>query len=800
MTTISLWFFIVFSLFYFRASSYVWAISSVIAYSLTIKYVGFGIAGLIITILAVVLLPIYIPFVRYKIISIFFQKFSDQLPKISKTEQEAINAGDCGWEKNLLIGSPSWKDLHTGKKHTLTTDEQKFIEGPVAELLDMSDDWDITYKKATIDDEIWDFMKQNGFFGIIIPKEYGGLGFSSWGLSRVFLTLYTKSVTVATTVSVPNSLGPAELLMHYGTTEQKKYYLPRLASGKEIPCFALTSQEAGSDASSMQDFGIVTHGEFEGKRVLGIKLNWNKRYITLAPVATLLGLAFKLYDPDSLIGDTTDIGITCALIPTDLSGVTTGRRHMALNTPFQNGPTSGKDVFIPMNYVIGGMEMVGKGWKMLMECLATGRAISLPSSAVGESQQILLATSSYVVAREQFNLPIGYFEGIQEPLARIAAKTYMIDALFHFTVGIIQDGVKASVASAITKYHATELAREIINDAMDIHGGKGICIGPRNYLFSAYQSTPISITVEGSNILTRSLIIYGQGLIRSHPYVLDELDAIANNEVKKLDRLLCKHLSHGLYNFCRAFVYSITCGYFIRPPRVRLSTYYKRLSRYCIYLALLSDLILLIYRANFKRKESLSGRLGDVLSYAYLGSAILKKYKEDGELPKELPLVTWSMDYICFKIERSLKAVIDNLPTFWLRFGLKLLIFPYGRQAKYPTDKLNTKVSQLFLEPGIAREKATRFAYTKDNFNGTIAGLNALFFKLHDAKDIYKKLRLAKKSKKIRQTITLKQFDEALALKVITKQEHAVLTEIEALRSEVIAVDDFDFDAFTRTN
>jgi acyl-CoA dehydrogenase len=798
MLWIILWFLTVFVLSFVKAASSIWLISCFIVYLLMIKFIGMSIISFLVTGILIILLPLFIPFIRRQILFFLINKFNNLFPKISKTEQEAINAGDCGWEKAILTGNPNWNELHKIPKLALTDDEIAFIEGPVKELMSMIDDWQIMFRYADIPEEIWDFMKKKGFFGLIIPKKYGGLEFSPLGISKIFSILYTKSIVVATTVSVTNSLGPSELLQHYGTLEQQEYFLPRLATGKDIPCFALTSEFAGSDATSMLDFGNICYGQHKGQKTLGIKLNCSKRYITLAPVATLIGLAFKLYDPNHLIGDKKYIGITCVLIPASTPGIEIGRRHYPMFAPFQNGPIQVRDVFVPIDSVIGGKDMLGKGWGMLMESLASGRAISLPAGAVGQSQQALMATSAYALIREQFNMPISNFEGIQEVLARITANTYMIDALNDFTISIVQSGVQASVGSAISKYHTTEIARRIIKDSMDIHGGKAICIGPKNYLFATYLSTPISVTVEGANILTRSLIIFGQGLVRCHPYILDELSAVENKEIRRLDTLLCKHLSHGMYNFCRSIAYALTAGYFIKSPSKRFKKYYKRLSRYSIYLAFISDLVLLIYQGSFKRKESLSGRLSDVLSYIYIGTAVLKKYYDENELSEEIPLIEWIMEYLCYEVEQKFCDIISNLGNPFLRYGLYYLLFPYGKYTKIPTDSLDSLVASLVLKPTETRKKLIKLSCTEEANNEQYYNLNKLFNGIHTESKVYKKIKNAKKSNTITKSDPFEVVEQAFDKHVINEDEKCRLIELEKLRQMIIKVDDFDFNELRR--
>lgn len=795
MEYVILWLSLTLLLFYMRASAPVWAIVTIFVYLTIIKYVEYSFVKTFISALLLIFMAFYIKSIRIYLFKVSLGRIKETIPKISQTEKEAIDAGECGFEKQILQGKPKWRELHMQQYAQLTKEEQSFVAGPVNELLLMLNDWEIMQNSGDLPEPIWEFIKANGFLGMIIPKEYGGLGFSTMAIGQIFTNLYARSTTAATTISVPNSLGPGELLVHYGTQQQRDYYLPRLANGEEIPCFALTSAYAGSDASSMIDNGVVCYGNFKGKKVIGINLNWQKRYITLAPIATLLGLAFKLFDPDNILGDKTNIGITCALIPTNLEGVEIGNRHNPMHTPFHNGPTSGKDVFIPLDYVIGGEEMIGKGWRMLMENLATGRAISLPASALGLASHVLAATSSYVVSREQFNLPIGKFEGVQESVAKIVAYTYMIDATYHFTISTIQSGVQAAIASAICKYHTTELSRKIINYAMDIHGGKGICIGPRNYLFAGYQGTPIGITVEGSNILTRSLIIFGQGLIRCHPYVLDELDAIKKQDYKKLDNLICKHSGYFLYNFSRSVVYSMTAGYFIKSPSRRLKKYYKRMSKYSIHLAFVSDLVLLIYQGSFKRKESLSGRLADVLSYIYMGSSVLKKYYEEGESKEEIYILEWVMDDICYTIEQKFYDIIGNLPNVIFRKFIHLLLFPYGKYSRIPTDNLDKEVCNLVMKPSKIRDRLTRYAYYKGD-NNPLSELKDLFELLNIHSKLYGRFKsYCKKFQETEKNI-FNKLELAVKEECITEKERDILLKIENLRQSVIKVDDFSPDEF----
>ena len=564
---------------------------------------------------------------------------------------------------NLFRGNPNWSRLHNYPQPRLSAQEKAFLEGPVEEVCGMVDDWQTTHEIADLSPEVWQFLKDNKFFAMIIKKKYGGLEFSAFAQSRVLQKLTGVSSVLASTVGVPNSLGPGELLQEYGTKEQQDYYLPRLATGEEIPCFALTGPEAGSDAGAIPDTGVICRQVFEDKEVLGIKLNWDKRYITLAPVATVLGLAFKLEDPDGLLGETKELGITCALIPTNMDGITIGRRHFPLNVPFQNGPTQGKDVFVPLDYIIGGSEMAGHGWRMLVECLSVGRAITLPSNSAGGIKTAALATGAYSRIRRQFKLPIGKMEGVEEPLARIGGNAYLMDAVTTMSTGAIDLGEKPSVISAISKYHLTEKMRSSIIDAMDIHGGKGICMGPNNYLARGYQGAPIAITVEGANILTRSLIIYGQGAIRCHPYVLAELEAANESNPEKalddFDHALFGHIGFSISNISRSLWCSLTGAHLLPAPfNDESKRYYQLLTRFSSNLAMLSDVAMLALGADLKRRERISARLGDVLSHLYLASACLKRFNDEGRQADDLPLLKWAVEDSLYNIQVAIDALL----------------------------------------------------------------------------------------------------------------------------------------------
>lgn len=661
--------------------------------------------------------PLNLPELRRRVLSEPLRaRIRELLPPMSETEREAIEAGTVGWEAELFRGDPDWGALLGGEAPRLSDEEQAFLDGPVEELCRMLDNWDISARRNDLPPEVWTFIKENRFFGIIIPKEYGGLGFSAHAHSQVVMKVCSRSPTAGVTVMVPNSLGPAELLLQYGTDAQKDHYLPRLADGREVPCFALTGPFAGSDATAIPDTGIVCRGEHEGRQVLGLRTSWEKRYITLGPVATVLGLAFKAYDPDGLLGDELELGITCALIPTDTPGVEIGARHDPLGTAFQNGPNAGRDVFIPLDWVIGGQEGVGRGWTMLMECLSTGRGVSLPALGAAGGKFCSRYTGAYARVRRQFRLPIGRFEGIEEPLARIAARTYMMDAARLLTLSALDAGEKPSVASAMLKHFNTEGNREVVNDAMDVHGGRGICEGPSNYLAPAYRGVPVAITVEGANILSRSMIVFGQGAIRCHPYLVTEMNAARDDDAERgareFDRALFRHLGYATANAARALVYGLSRAA-LAPSPVPGPTgrFYRRLARMSAAFAFVADLALLLLGGELKRKEKLSGRFADALIHMFVCSAVLKRFENMGRPQDDLPLVEWSVKYCLYRTQDALDEILRNYPVTWIGIALRWMVFPLGRRFRYPNDRLGHRVAQIVLEPSAARDRLTAGMY-----------------------------------------------------------------------------------------
>jgi len=721
--------------------------------------------------------------------------FKRIMPEMSSTEQEALDAGTTWFEADLFRGKPDWNKLHNYPQPRLSAEEQAFLDGPTEELCSLCDDWTTTHVLADLEPKVWEYMKDKKFFAMIIKKEYGGLNFSAYAQSRVLQKLSSVSAVLASTVGVPNSLGPGELLQHYGTKEQKDHYLPRLVTGEEIPCFALTSPEAGSDAGAIPDFGIVCKGEFEGEEVLGMKLTWDKRYITLAPVATVLGLAFKLQDPDHLIGDVEELGITCALIPTDIEGVITGRRHFPLNVPFHNGPTQGNEVFVPLSFIIGGAEMAGQGWRMLVECLSVGRAITLPSNSAGGVKSIALATGAYSRIRRQFKIPIGKMEGVQEPLARIGGNAYLMDAVTTLSTGAIDLGEKPSVVSAISKYHLTEKMRQCVADAMDIHGGKGVCMGPSNYLARAYQGAPIAITVEGANILTRSMIIYGQGSIRCHPYVLAEIEATRNENateaLEDFDHALFGHIGFAISNITRSVWYSFTGARLQRTPfSDETSRYYQLLNRFSANLAMLSDISMGTMGGDLKRKERISARLGDILSYLFLSSATLKRFNDEGRQAEDFPLVQWALEDSLYKIQEAIDDLICNFPNKVVGVFLRATIFPLGMWLKKPSDVTDQKVADILQTPSEARTRIGQGQFLKREASNPLGQLEETLEDILACEPIFTKACKAL-GKRLPFYRLDKVAEEALAAEVITQDEADLLCKAEIGRKAAIDVDDF---------
>ena len=727
----------------------------------------------------------------------FLRSYRRLLPSMSATEREALDAGTVWWDGELFTGGPDWQKLMSAKPPTLNEAEQAFLDGPCEDLCAMLDDWDITHVRADLPPEVWSFIKSNGFFAMIIPKRYGGLEFSAYAHSCVLVKIASRSGTASSTIAVPNSLGPAELLLHYGTDAQKNHFLPRLARGEEVPCFALTGPRAGSDAASIPDTGVICKGRWQGADIIGIKLNFSKRYITLAPVATVVGLAFRLFDPERLMGDVEDLGITCALIPRDTPGVSIGRRHFPLNVAFQNGPIQGVDVFVPIDAIIGGFALAGQGWRMLVEQLSVGRCISLPSNATGGAQAAVYASAAYARIRRQFNMPIGRFEGIEQVLARMAARTYIMDAARSVTAGAIDGGEKPSVPSAMLKYHTTEFGRMIANDAMDVHGGKGICLGPNNYLGRGYQIVPVAITVEGANILTRSLIIFGQGAVRCHPFVLREMNAARNPDhdagVLEFDRALMGHVGFAISNAARSAILGLTLARFTRVPQTGATArYFQHVNRYSASFALATDVAMLALGGYLKKKETLSARLGDVLSAMYLASMVLKHHENQGRLPEDLPLVEWACRSLLYQAQEQLHLFLRNFPNRPLAAFMRLLIFPRGLTYFPPSDRLGRDIADLIMHPTAARERLSRDIYKTQESHNPAGLLQEALILSTMAESLEKRIRVdGIKTGRIDALDLPGQISQALHAGILSEAEAAVLRDYDAKVSKLLAVDDF---------
>ena len=733
-----------------------------------------------------------------------FSIYRKILPQMSDTEREALEAGSVWWEGELFRGNPNWAQLHAYPKPVLTAAESDFLNNEVNEACRLVQDWKATHTDYDMTPETWQYLKDKGFFGMIIPKKYGGLEFSAYAHSQVVTKLSTRSSALGVAVMVPNSLGPAELLLHYGTEAQKSHYLPRLAKGLEIPAFALTSPWAGSDAAAIPDVGIVCKGQWQGQEVLGMRVTWDKRYITLAPLCTILGLAFRLYDPDGLLGDQKDVGITCALVPHDHPGVDIGRRHFPLNAVFMNGPTRGKDVFMPLSFIIGGPSQAGRGWRMLMECLAAGRSISLPSSNTGMAKLTARTVGAYARVRSQFKMAVGKFEGVEEALTRIGAYTYIMDAARSLTAGAIDLGEKPSVASAIVKYHVTEMARKVVNDGMDVIGGKGICLGPSNFLGRAYQQVPVGITVEGANILTRSLILFGQGAVRCHPYVLKEMQAAkltdAAQGLRAFDAALFGHIRFTLGNGLRALGHGLTGAYFASVPAnvaPDVKRYYRQLTRVSASFAFVSDVSMLVLGGGLKRREKLSARLGDILSQMYLASAALKRYHDDGQPQADAPLLHWSVQNALVQAQSAFDGVLTNFPNRWIAGLLRVVMFPLGQHQSLPSDDSGHAVAKLLITPSATRDRLTADCYLPAHINEPVGALEHALVATIDAEPLDAKVRAADKRGLFENNPLANVRDMARAafeVGAVTSTEYELLQHRDKLRDIVVHVDDFAFD------
>ncbi|MEZ5924368.1 MAG: acyl-CoA dehydrogenase [Hyphomicrobiaceae bacterium] len=720
------------------------------------------------------------------------------LPSVSDTEQQALDAGTVGWDAELFSGTPDWIKLRAVPPIVLTPEERAFLDGPTEELCRMVDDWQIRHNEREIPEPIWRFVAENGFLGMLISKEHGGLGFSAQAQSLILGKISSRSPDVATIVMVPNSLGPGELIEKYGTLDQKEHYLPRLAKGQEIPCFGLTGPTSGSDAATMRDIGTVARGLHDGKETVGIRLSWEKRYITLGPKATLLGLAFRLFDPEELLGKGKDVGITLALVPTDHAGVNIGRRHLPSGSAFPNGPNWGEDVFIPVEWIIGGKEMAGQGWRMLMECLSAGRSISLPSSSAAGAKTMLRVTSAYARIRRQFGIPVSRMEGIEEPMARLVEHAYVTEAARAATSAMVARGEKPSVISALLKYQSTERMRDCVNAAMDIHGGRGICDGPANYLQSAYQMVPVAITVEGANILSRSLITFAQGALRSHPYLYSEIQAMQDPDkvagLAAFEKAFLGHVGFAVSNVLGALFHNLTLGTFASAPSGAGATarWYRQLASQSRNFALVADLTVATLGGGLKTRQKITGRMADALSELYLLSCVLKRYEDDGRPSVDLPVLRMAAENALYRCEQALRGTIDNFPILPVRWLMRWVVFPLGSHYRPASDRTTRAAVALVLEPGEARDRLTREIFVSKDANDPTGILEHTLAKVVAAEDAQRKIERAVRKGEIRRYHGIDWIGEALQKGIVTGTEATLVREVEELTNRVIAVDHFD--------
>jgi len=725
-----------------------------------------------------------------------FGLFKKVLPEMSSTEREALEAGDVWWEAEMFRGRPDWNKLLDFKYTELTPEEQSFLDNECEELCKLCDDWKIEYELKDMPPEVWAYIREKKFLAMLIKKEYGGLGFSANAQSAVVTKLATKSIAMAVTVMVPNSLGPGELLMHYGTEAQKQHWLPGLVSGKELPCFGLTGPEVGSDATAMPDLGVVCYGEHEGKKVLGLRLNFSKRYITLAPVATVVGLAFKLRDPDGLLGELSkdapggEMGITCALIPATHPGVEIGRRHYP-GAAFHNGTIHGHDVFIPVDWIIGGPTMAGKGWRMLVECLSAGRGISLPALGTAAGQVAYRMTGVYARMRRQFKVSIGKFEGVQEATGRIAGFGYTLEAMRIMTASAV-DHCAPSVVTAIAKYHMTELMRKVVMDGMDVMAGKAIQQGPRNFMATAYKAAPVAITVEGANILTRNLMIFGQGAIRCHEYVFPEMEAARDNDLKKFDRLLFGHIGFSVNRAVRALTLGLTGARLARAPvEGELAPYFRDMERFSAALAFCSDLTMGVLGGKLKFMERLSARLGDVLSQLYIASCVAKFYLEGPKGETELAHARWALEHALNETAQAFDEFIRNFPVAWARAVMRLVVFPVGNHFRPVSDALNAKVADMLLEPSDTRERISWLVFKNGGAHEPIGRMEHAWAVSQRCEEGYVKFyKLAAKGELAGDSVA-DRLSDAVARNLMTRGEADQAAEYDQVRYDVILVDDF---------
>lgn len=760
---------------------------------------SFGLLEMLAWMPAVVLALLALPQIRRVVlVEPVYHAIRRAVPKISDTEQQALEAGTLGFDSEFFSGRPDWAKLRAVPPLYLTPEEEAFLNGPTEQLCRLIDDWKIRHAERDIPEDIWSFIKKHGFLGMLISKAHGGLGFSAQAQSLILGKIASRSPDVVVVVMVPNSLGPGELIEKYGTEHQKAHYLPRLATGQEIPCFSLTGPASGSDAANMRDIGVVTRGIYQGRDTLGIRLSWEKRYITLGPKATLVGIAFRLFDPDNLLGTREDIGITLAIIPAGHPGVNIGRRHLPCGCAFPNGPNWGNDVFIPMDWVIGGAKMAGQGWRMLMECLSAGRSISLPSSSTAAIKAMLRFSTAYGRIRKQFDLPLARMQGLEERLARLVETAYVSEAGRAVTAAMVSRGEKPAVISALMKYQTTEKMRLAVNDAMDLHGGRGVCDGPSNYLQAAYQMVPVAITVEGANILTRTLITFAQGALRSHPYLYEEIRAVQNPDrrerIVRFEAAFLQHISFSVANVFAAFFHNVTGGLFGAVPEKAFGTaeWYRQLWRASHNFALVADFMVAFLGGGLKVKQKLTGRMADALSELYLLACALKRYEDDGKPAGDRLIVALAARNSLYRFQEALSGVIENFPAAWLRVMMRAIVFPLGRPYKPASDRLGHDVVQRVLVPGEVRDRLTSHIYVSKDPSDPTGLLEVTFEKVIAAEAAEKKLERAIRAGTFRRFHGIDWIGDALGKGVITEGEAQLLRDVEALTARVIAVDHFD--------
>lgn len=782
---------------YRAASPIIWEIGSV-AYLITATFfVGMPLvpAVLVWTFVLITMLVVLLEDVRIILADLFYKKAKKSIPKLSKTEEEALNAGDTWLEQDIFTGTPNWKRL-SQVETTLSVEEQAFLDNETHSLCSMLDEWQIS-QDGDLPNKVWTYIKEQGFFGLVIPKEYGGKGFSARAHSEVVMKIASRSGVGAVTVMVPNSLGPGELINYYGTEEQKAYYLPRLAKGIDVPCFALTEPEAGSDATSIQSEARVVKKKVDGKSVLGLSITLDKRWITLAPVASLIGLAVYVKDPDGLLQGEGQEGITCVLIPRDSKNLEIGNRHLPASQPFMNGTLRGKDIFVPITTIIGGQKKAGAGWQMLVECLSIGRSISLPALGAASSTVSYLTTGAFARARRQFNVELAQFEGVAEKLAEIAGLNYIINSTRLLTVAAVNEHKKPSVASAITKYFNTELARIVINNAMDVHAGRGVVVGPRNYLSNFYMGVPISITVEGANIMSRNLLIFGQGSMACHPFIREEFYAVSSENREAFRGVIWRHIAYFLQNMAKSICSAWSGGIFICAPKSPMKREYQRLARLSHAFAWLADLSLICLGGDLKRKERLSARLADGMSYLYMAMGVLRSVELNQDNKEEQAHAQWALRYCYYHAQKSMLQFCLNFPSKLLGRFMRLIAFPFGQTMHAPSDKMDNKLAQLMITNNHYRERIKQYIYLSGDEKQALDRVEHTLQLIIDTDDLFKKVADLRRFKgaKFREKL-----EEKVAKQEISPEERDKILMVEHARFDAVLVDEFDFDSMKKKN